>query len=66
MYVDLYGIVMAALMQLPAAVIGFVCGMLFMRQNYLRILKTKDRQIARQQRMMGSHGYAGGAGRWNP
>ena len=52
MYIDLYGIVMAFLMQLPALGIGFVAGMLFMRGNYLRVIKWLRVQIARQQRDM--------------
>ena len=49
---DWNGIVMAALMQLPALLIGFVAGMLFMRGNYLRVIKWLRVQIARQQRDM--------------
>ena len=43
---------MAFLAQLPALGIGFVAGMLFMRGNYLRVIKWLRVQIARQNREM--------------
>ena len=49
---DFHGVVMAFLAQLPALGIGFVAGMLFMRGNYLRVIKRLRVQIARQQRDM--------------
>lgn len=36
---DLYGAILVALMGLPFAAVGFVAGMLFMRGNYLRLLR---------------------------
>lgn len=49
---DIHGIAMAFLMQLPALGIGFFAGALFMRENYLRIIKWQKRIIARQNRNM--------------
>ena len=43
-------IVLVALFGLPFAVIGWIGGMLFMRSNYLRILKWQKRQINRLSR----------------
>jgi hypothetical protein len=51
---DLYGITMAFLVQLPALGIGFIAGMLFMRGNYLRVIRWLKVVIARQQRQMNS------------
>lgn len=47
---DWHGVLMAFLAQLPALGIGFVAGMLFMRGNYLRVIKWLRTQIARQNR----------------
>jgi hypothetical protein len=41
---------MGFLMLLPAAVAGFVCGMLYMRGCYLAILRKERIEHARQQR----------------
>ena len=49
---DLYGITMAFLAQLPALGIGFIAGMLFMRGNYMRIIRWQKTIISRQQRKM--------------
>ena len=49
---DWHGVLMAFLAQLPALGIGFVAGMLFMRGNYLRVIKWLRTQIARQNREM--------------
>ena len=43
-------IVLVFLFGLPFAVIGWVGGMVFMRSNYLRILKWQKRQISRLSR----------------
>lgn len=49
---DISGIVAAFLMQLPALGIGFIAGMLFMRGNYLRVIRWQKTIITRQQRQM--------------
>ena len=46
--IDLHGAVILTLIQLPALGIGFVAGMLFMRGNYLRVIRWL-RGIIRQQ-----------------
>ena len=48
MFDSLYSFVMLALIELPMLVIGFVLGMLFMRGNYLRVIRWL-RGIIRQQ-----------------
>ena len=46
------GIMAEILTKLPALFIGFIGGMLFMRGNYLRVIKWMRAQIARQNREM--------------
>lgn len=46
----LHSFVMGLLMLLPAAVAGFVCGMLFMRGCYLAVLRNERVEHARAQR----------------
>lgn len=41
---DLYGAVMLFLLFLPVYGIGYVCGMLNMRKNYLRLLNAEKRE----------------------
>ena len=43
-------IVIQFLCVLPIAVIAFVAGMVFMRANYLQIIRWQKRQINRMQR----------------
>lgn len=43
-------IMLVFLFGLPFAVIGWIGGMVFMRSNYLRILKWQKRQISRLSR----------------
>ena len=46
----LHSFVIGFLMLLPAAVAGFVCGMLFMRGSYLAVLRKERVEHARAQR----------------
>ena len=46
----LHSFVMGFLMLLPAAVAGFVCGMLYMRGSYMKMLRWLKTMVARQQR----------------
>ena len=41
---DLYGAVILFLIFLPVFGIGYVCGMLHMRKNYLQILNAERRE----------------------
>ena len=45
-------IVMLALISLPFALIGWVGGMIFMRSQYLQILRWQRRQINKLERMI--------------
>ena len=47
---DWYGYYMAALMGLPFLLLGFVCGMLFMRGNYIRVIRGLGLMLKRQER----------------
>ena len=49
---DFHGVVTLTLMQLPALIIGFVGGMLFMRGNYLPVIRWLRSVIRQQQRDM--------------
>ncbi len=46
----LYSMTMLTLIELPALAIGFVGGMLFMRGNYLRVIRWLKTVIRQQQR----------------
>lgn len=47
---DFHGVVILTLIELPALLIGFVGGMLFMRGNYLRVIRWLKTMIRQQQR----------------
>lgn len=46
---DIHGALRATLDQLPALGLGFLGGMLFMRKNYMVLLRSLKTMVARQQ-----------------
>lgn len=47
---DIQGAIRATMEQLPALGLGFLGGMLFMRKNYMVLLRWLKTMVARQQR----------------
>ena len=51
-FTTLYSWVMLALITLPFSVIGFVCGMLMMRNSYMDLLRRLQAENRRLQRKL--------------